>query len=195
MKRKFMVVASFLLIALYAGCYMKTEHKITAHITIDIRQIKEAASSIEDMVAGTPAPAEQSAGKKPNSSFLSLVRDAYAQGAQLKYMTEEISRAIERRKSRYSQIEKLLNEGAVGEDNQGLLRVRQKSSELSDKELDGIVSQENSDRALIHRSIVEQNNLPPEAIKDVQAAFAKERQERVSPGASIQRQDGEWVKK
>lgn len=182
------------LLALSLGCYVKTEHKITAHITIDVRQIKEAASSIEDMVSGEPAKKEVPQ-TKPDSRLWFLPREAYAQGAQLKYLTDEIKLAIEKRKARYSQIEQLLNEGSVGENNQGILEIRSSSQLLSDKELKNIVSEENNDRLFIYRSILEQNNLPGEMLKDIQAAFAKERRDRVEPGVWIQLPDGEWARK
>ncbi|MFH1339207.1 MAG: DUF1318 domain-containing protein [Candidatus Omnitrophota bacterium] len=185
---------AIVLLALSSGCYVKTEHKITAHITIDVRQIKEAASSIEDMVSGAPVKKEAPQ-TKPNSRLWVLPREAYAQGAQLKYLTDEIKLAIEKRKARYSQIEQLLNEGSVGENNQGILEIRSSSQLLSDKELKNIVSEENNDRLFIYRSILEQNNLPREMLKDIQAAFAKERRDRVEPGVWIQLPDGEWVRK
>lgn len=191
-KKTLILVCLFLVVGW--GCYMKTEHKITAHITIDVRQIKEAASSIEDMVSGSPSKKEPSKAK-PNSRLWFSPQEAYAQTAQLKYLTDEIKEAIERRKSRYPQIEELLNEGSVGENNQGLLEIRQKSQVLSDKELKNLVSEENNDRMFIYRSIQEQNNLPKEALKDIQNTFAKERQGRVGEGVWIQLPNGEWVKK
>lgn len=170
------------------GCYVKTEHKITAHITIDVRQIKEAASNIEDMVSKTPKT-------KPNSRLFFGTLEAYAQTTQLKYLTPEIEEAIERRKSRYPQIEELLNEGAIGENNLGLLERRGKSDILSEEELEDIVSEENGDRMFIYESILRQNNLPQEALRDIQRAFAEERQNRVNLGVWIQLSDGKWKRK
>ena len=191
-KKTLVLVCLFLMFGL--GCYMKTEHKITAHITIDVRQMKEAASSIEDMVSGSP-PQKEPSRAKPNSRLWFSPSEAYAQTTQLKYLTEEIKEAIERRKSRYPQIEELLDEGSIGENNQGLLEIRQKTQIFSDKELKNIVSEENNDRMFIYRSIQEQNNLPKEALKDIQNTFAKERQGRVEEGGWIQLPNGEWVKK
>lgn len=189
--------AGALLLAMLAGCYMKTEHKITAHITIDIRQIKEVASNIEDMVSGTPAqtPAKEVSKPRSDSRLFFPLREAYAQGAQLKYLTDEIKQAVERRKSRYSKVEELLNEGSIGENNQGLLEIRQKSGILPDKELKDLILEENDDRMFIYRSILEQNNLPKDALKDIQAAFAKERQDRSGQGVWVQLPNGEWVRK
>lgn len=175
------------------GCYMKTEHKITAHITIDVRQIKEAASDIEDMVSGEPKKGVPKT--KPKSRLFFSPKEAYAQTTQIKYLTPEIKEAIEKRKSRYPQIEELLNEGAIGENNQGLLEIREKSDILASEELKNIISEENNDRMFIYQSILEQNNLPQEVLRDIQRAFAKERQERVSSGVWIQLSDGEWKRK
>lgn len=190
-KKLLILVVLFLVIGF--GCYMKTEHKITAHITIDVRQIKEAASNIEDMVSESPK--KETPKTKPNSRLFFTPKEAFAQTTQLKYLTEEIKEAIERRKLRYSQIEELLNEGSIGEDNQGRLQIRQKSNIISSEELKKIVSEENDDRMFIYQSILEQNNLPKEALGDIQRAFAKERQERVSSGVWIQLPNGEWVRK
>ena len=171
---------------------MKTEHKITAHITIDVRQIKEAASSIEDMVSGEKKRDVPKTELKSRLFF--LTKEAYAE-TKIKYLTPEIKEVIERRKSRYSQIEELLSEGSIGESNQGLLEIRGRSNILSREELKGIVDKENNDRMFIYRSILEQNNLPQEAVTEIQRVFAKERQERVNSGVWIQLSDGKWKRK
>ena len=185
----FFLVAALVSVSL--GCYVKTEHKITAHITIDVRQVKDAASSIEDMVAGT-SPSSSSIRSFPLSF---LISDAHAQSTRLKYMTDEIKTAVERRRERNPRIEDLLSRGILGEDNKGLLAIRSKSKDFSEDEVKDIVTEENADRMLIYRSIQEQNELPSEALPRIQSIFAEERHGRVKEEVWIQLSNGDWIKK
>lgn len=178
------------------GCYMHTKHEIEAHIVIDIRQIKEAAVNIEDMVSGGSAKTkEKPKEKKLKSGFLFFMDEAYAEELQLNYMTPEIESAVESRKARYSDIAELKYEGAIGENNKGLLEIKDKANLKSQEEVEKIVQGENKDREIIYWSIVKQNNLPQDSIDKVREAFASTQRDRASQGEWIQLPDGEWVKK
>ncbi|MCM8812102.1 MAG: YdbL family protein [Candidatus Omnitrophica bacterium] len=160
--------------------------KIEAHITLDVRQVKETASSIEDMVNPEPKSAQ-----KPRSRLGDwLVPSAWAASPQLKFMTPEAQRAIDSRRDRYKQLKEYKMKGWVGENNQGLV-----SALVSTPEVTALVEQENRDRELIYRTIIEQNNLPGDAMATVKAAFAQEQRERAEPGEKIQQPSGEWVTK
>lgn len=177
------------------GCYMHTKHEIEAHIVIDIRQIKEAAVNIEDMVSGPAKDKGKPKEKKLKSGFLFSMDEAYAEELQLNYMTPEIESAVESRKARYPDIQELKYEGSVGENNQGLLEAKGKSGVKTRAEAEEIIRAENKDRETIYWSIVRQNNLPPEAIDNVRGAFAATQRERANEGEWIQLPDGRWVKK
>ena len=161
--------------------------KIEAHITLDIRQVKETASSIEDIVSGKAAPPAQ----KP-VSWLSewMVSSAWAEGSQLKFITPEVQRALDSRKARYDLLKSFKANGSIGEGMQGHVVALAGGADV-----ESLVVAENQDREIIYRTIVEQNGLSPDAIGTIRTAFASEQRDRASAGEKVQLPSGEWVTK
>lgn len=187
MKILLLVLLSLFLIG--TGCRIETAGdpnrpiKIEAHITIDIRQMKEAAADIEDSVAKPKA--------KKNSSFLSMTQAmAYAQVPQLQYKTPEVDAAIESRQARYETLQQYKSQGLVGEDNKGYVAARGGGAEVEE-----LVAAENADRDVIYNAIIEQNNLTSADIANLHSAFAEVRRDKAEPGEWIQLPDGEWAQK
>lgn len=158
--------------------------KIEAHITLDIRQVKETATSIEELVSGqTPLPQQ-----KPRSQVNGLLHSvAWAETPQLKYTTPEVQRALDSRRDRFQQLKDYKAKGLVGEDNEGHVKAFP-----SDPDLKGLVDAENQDRETIYRTIVEQNNLAPDAIAAIRSTFAEVQREKAESGEKIQLPSGEW---
>ncbi len=176
----------FLLTGILAisGCRVETVGdpnrpiKIEAHITIDIRQVKETVSSIEDMVSGKQ-PVKAAPDK--NSKSL-LVEYAYAQ--------DEVQAAIESRKARYQTIKDYKRQGLIGENNKGYLTAFSEDSTVKN-----LVEQENRDRIIIYKSIVEQKGYPKDAISQIEDVSAQEQRDRAEAGEKIQLKSGEWTTK
>ena len=161
--------------------------KIEAHITLDIREVKQTANSIEDMVSG------KAAAPSPKQSFLRapwFEGVAWAAEPQIKTMTPEIQKALEGRKGRYDSLKAYKAQGLVGEDNQGHAAALGSAIEAI-----SLVEAENRDREVIYRAIVEQNAQPPEAIATVRAAFAEVQREKADSGEKIQLPSGQWQTK
>ena len=158
--------------------------KIEAHITIDVRQVKETAQSIEDIVSGqAPMPAQ-----KPHSRLTNgFVSNAWAETPQLKFTTPEVQKAIDSRRDRFSQLKDTKAQGVVGEDREGHVSALGGGSDVQ-----ALVEAENQDRETIYRAIVEQNSLPPDSISTIRAAFAEVQREKAEPGERIQMPSGEW---
>lgn len=155
--------------------------KIEAHITLDVRQIKEEAHSIEDLVSG-PAP---KASSRPTSCLNDwLVPTAWAE------MSPEAMQAVNARRDRFSQIKSYKSQGLIGEDNQGHVVVLGGGSEVP-----ALVDAENKDRETIYTAQVAQKGLPAGAIGTIRAAFAEEQRNRAEPGEKIQTPSGEWANK
>lgn len=161
--------------------------KIEAHITLDVRQVKEAATSIEDMVSGqAPAPAKGTSSR----TWEGLEATAWAAAPELKVITPEVQRVIDSRKGRYDRLKGLKAQGLVGEGNQGLVVALGGGGDVQQ-----VVEEENRDREVIYRAIVEQNNLGAEAISTIRATFAEVQREKAEPGEKIQTPSGDWVSK
>lgn len=151
--------------------------KIEAHITIDIRQVKDTVSSIEDMVSGKqPVKAE------PDKNSRILVEYAYAQ--------DEVQSAIESRKARYQALKDYKKQGLIGENNRGYL-----TAFSEDGAVKGTIEQENRDRLIIYKSIVEQKGYPKDAISQIEEVSAQEQRDRSEAGEKIQQPSGEWTNK
>ena len=151
--------------------------KIEAHVTIDIRQIKEEARSIEDLV-NSPAP------KKSSRAGEWLVGTAWAE------LSPEVMDAVNSRRDRVGQLKSYKGQGLIGEDNQGHVAALGGGPEVQ-----GLVEAENRDRETIYQAQLTQKGLPADAIGTIRAAFAEEQRGRAEPGEKIQTLSGEWTTK
>ena len=157
--------------------------KIEAHITLDVRQVKEAATSIEEMVSGAPA-------KKTSWALDLLEARAWAAEPELKVVTPAVQAAIDARRARYDQLKGLKGQGTLGEDNQGHVAVLNPDPAAED-----LAKAENADREVIYKAIVEQNKLGHDAIGTIRTTFGEVQREKASAGEKIQTPTGEWVTK
>ena len=155
--------------------------KIQAHVTIDIREIKEEARSIEDMVSGKSS----GAGKRPHSRLENwLVPSAWAE------LSPEAMQAVESRRQRFDRLKQLKAQGFIGEDRQGHVAALGGGAEVQ-----SLVEAENRDREVIYEAQRQEKNLPPEAISAIREAFAAEQRQRAESGERIQSPSGEWIAK
>ncbi len=188
-RRTFGILLGMGFYALTTLACLYTRHDI--HITLDIRQIQDTASSIEDIVAGDKdiEDLETQEGamldRGPGMPFLSFATAAQAAGAlEPKQITDSLKKNIESRKARHAQIRKLKTAGLAGENNLALLEVPPGAS--ADAATKKIIKAENADRMKIYKEIAAQNNATDDA------AFAKVRHAwaAVNFGKS---QSGDWI--
>lgn len=151
--------------------------KIEAHVTIDVRQIKEEARSIEDLV-NSPAP------KKSSRTGEWLVGTAWAE------LSPEVMEAVNSRRERVGQLKTTKAQGLIGEDNQGHVAALGGGPEVQ-----ALAEAENKDRETIYQAQVKERGLPADAIATIRATFAEEQRDRADPGEKIQTPSGEWVTK
>lgn len=185
-------------LGLLVGCLA-----VTVNVTFPQEKLEKAASSIEDLVRGEPAPPPTSPPKKddkqghqrPATSALAWItpRMAEAQVPELKVRTPEVMAAIKSRRERFPQVQQWKERGCIGENNRGLLEAR--PGQACGPEVRGLIAAETRDRMIIYRTLVEQNNMPPEELMRVQAAFAKIQRENAGRGQWIQSAGGQWTKK
>lgn len=155
--------------------------KIEAHVTIDVRQIKEEARSIEDLVSG---PAPKSA-QKPISMLREwLVPTAWAE------LSPEVMQAVNSRRDRLGELKSHKAQGNIGEDNQGHVAALGGGADVQ-----ALVSAENQDRETIYQAQLKEKGLPADALSTIRAAFAEEQRNRAEPGEKIQSPSGEWTTK
>jgi uncharacterized protein len=122
--------------------------------------------------------------------ILGPLTSAEAARYDLKTMTPAVERAITNRQNRYSDLQALKSQGAVGENSRGYVEA------LSDAAgVQAVVQAENQDRKVIYQTIAEQNNLGSSGFAVIETIFGEVQREKARPGESIQNPTGEWVKK
>ena len=107
----------------------------------------------------------------------------------IKEMTPEVMSALENRRNRYEELEKLKQQGKVGENNRGYTEA------FSDEgNVKSLVEAENRDRKIIYQTIADQNNLKG-ALATIEKVFAQTQRDNAEPGSKIQSEDGRWTVK
>ncbi len=124
------------------------------------------------------------------AALIFLPRGAQAENYDLKQITPAVQQAIQSRQARFSQLQHLKQQGVIGEDNQGMVKVLKDLPEVKN-----IAAGENQDREIIYQTIAEQNGLGPVGIAKVREIFAEVQRGKAKPGESIQLRSGEWVQK
>ncbi len=207
MKTQRKILSAYVAIALFALpiCAMSclyTRHDI--HITLDIRHVKETATSIEDVVSGEKdlkdLEAKQGAmiGDLPwPLAFLrSLDPTAGAMAAgefEIREVNDTLRKAIAGRQARFEDFTRYKAEGLVGEANNAELTVR---PSLKDKDKDLVekvtrmVQEENADRVTIYREVARQNKAEDtESMAKIRQAWAAVHREKSRKGDWVQAPD------
>ena len=155
--------------------------KVDISMRLDVYQhVKSDIDAIEDIVKGV--------GKEPKAlddhTFLDYVlSNAYAEG-----ISSELEDAARRRNGRYNKLISLERSGVVGENNVGLVEVRQGQDTIAA----GLVSDENKDRMVIYKGIARNNEV---SMAEIQKIYTERQQSDAPAGTPIQTSGGSWVKK
>jgi uncharacterized protein YdbL (DUF1318 family) len=198
-KGKLIAVALFFIIV---SCAV-----ITVNIYFPEKDVKAAYKNLEKELM---KPEEEKPAGKPESLIrFEFISSAYAQEAGLADKISEIVKnmpdvvnAYREMGARIADIDRLRDSGVVGEGNNGLLAVREKTLTPADKKL---VDMENGNRqtvmkgmarAIIRINRVQENEanlnqVMPQAVEQ----FAAIRRDSAKKGWWIQNPDGNWVKK
>ncbi len=100
---------------------------------------------------------------------------------------EDLGAVKARMSQRISQIDQLKSTGAIGENNRGLLDVRDGGGDAA-----SVVSAENADRAAVYAAIAKQTG---SSADQVGRARARQIASGSAAGVWLQRENGEWYKK
>jgi uncharacterized protein YdbL (DUF1318 family) len=194
---------------------------ISACVTINVyfpaAAAEKAADQIIDAVTGaagaaarpTPAPATPPTGlsRQERDNLLvvmlgkllyAVVPAAQAQDAvNLDISSPEIRAITASMNTRFSQLRKFFDAGAIGLTQSGLIELRDAASvALPDRAVvNRLVTEDNKDREALYTEIAKANG-HPEWAADIRKTFARRWVERgASPGWYYQNASGAWVKK
>ncbi len=114
----------------------------------------------------------------------------FAAQYDIKEITPEIQKALSNRQARFGELQNWKSQGTIGETNQGFVKAL--------KGIPAAVSltdEENKDRNVIYRAIVDQNQLGSSGFAKVKAVFADVQREKAKTGDYLQDLNGEWNQK
>jgi uncharacterized protein YdbL (DUF1318 family) len=196
MKTKFVGLALFVLsLTLILAC-------ITVNIYFPEATVKKAADEIVEEIRKkdakdktAPEAIKEEAGMFRHAGF-TLVPAVFAQEAT--DVSNPAIRALkDAMKRRFLSLKPLFDAGNIGENNNGLIEVRDEGGlNLKDKAaLRGLVKDENSDRMKLYAEVAKALNIDASQVGRVQKIFAESWNKAASPGWWVQKDTGEWVKK
>ena len=197
MKRVFAGLISAVLVVL-GGCVIRTEHRIEAHVTLDIRHIEQQAEAVLDYMEGktdvipelTPAPAVAPTSKWDRVlDGMNPIPVAYAE-KELNTSSARYRQILQQINARSGQINGLKAEACVGENNRGYLELRDCAA-LQDatrkNEIQKLMADENGDRKAFYSEIVRLNSDDKKVtVSYVERIYAWKRLERAQTGEVYQ---------
>jgi len=194
--KKCMIFGATMMLAAALGCVIRTEHKIDAHITLDIRHVAEQAEDLLNFVEGkTDALPGMEDAPEPESSLhrvlnaLNPIQPVYA--AELTVTTSPLIQEIATKmRARNPQIEAMKKQGCLGETNRGYVELRDcdaiKDAEQKN-EAQKLVAEENKDRKALYAEMARLNkDIEGVNVAKVESIFAMQRLERAKSGEIFQ---------
>ncbi|MBI2423833.1 MAG: DUF1318 domain-containing protein [Candidatus Hydrogenedentes bacterium] len=189
-------LAALAVIVLFvAGCVIRTEHRIDAHITLDIRHIEEQVGGIFDYVEGrsdTLPGAEEP--KAEPTSWLYEAIDAFnpikvAYAAELNQASPLVKEIAQSMRDRNAEIAALKDKGCLGENNRGYVELRDcdgLADAAAKNAAQKTLSEENKDRKALYNELARLNKEGGATVSTMEAVGAAEKLKNAKSGHSVQ---------
>ncbi|MCK5861638.1 MAG: DUF1318 domain-containing protein [Candidatus Hydrogenedentes bacterium] len=196
--KKYVVFGAVVALTIAWGCVIRTEHKIDAHITLDIRHVADQAEDVLDFIEGkTDAlPGVEEVVEPESTSQLQRVMNALnpvqpVYAAELSVTTSPLIREIATSmRTRNTQVDAMKKKGCLGESNRGYVKLRDcdavKDAEQRNK-AQKLVADENKDRKALYAEMARLNRkIEGINVTKVEGIFAMQRLERAKSGRAFQ---------
>lgn len=197
-----MVVLAGLVVALVGvGCpTIRTEHKIDAHIVIDVRKIEAQAGQIEEEVRTAPKaspdgePSAMVAERETDAAVARVAPAArrspfdIASAAYADEASDEVI-AIRRRKARAGKISTALTEGCLGENAAGYVSLRpckENRDSVAKRRTQELADEENADRKIVYEAFAVREGLQKSQAGLIGEIFAGQIRKRLKSGQQFQ---------
>ena len=179
---------------------------VTINIYFPAEEVKRAAEEIVRDIRQTPETRNETAppSKSPQSegflrrSFTVLIETPQAHAQPETTVSNAAIRELkDRMRSRQAGLAPFFSQGAIGENNQGYVDLRDAGSldVKSRAQVQRLMNAENQDRKQLYGEVARALNVDAGQIGRIGTIFANEWQKTASPGWPIQQPDGRWVKK
>lgn len=198
MMSKKMVLTFIMVVFFVSSC-------VTVNIYFPASAVQKAADVIVEDIRGIDKSPERQKEKKQDKESR-LIKDfkklslgpseAFAQ-IDIEVSTPAIRALKDSMKSRFAQLKPYYDTGAIGENNKGLVEIKDATGlNLKQKaEINRLVDQENKDRNGLYEEIMKANKFGKEALPEIQRIFANSWRESSSLNWWIQKDDEVWIRK
>ncbi len=178
---------------------------VTVNIYFPASAVQKAADLIVEDIRGVEKIQEKPKEKKQDKES-SLIKDskkfsfgpaeAYAQ-IDIEVSTPAIRALKQSLKERFPQLKPYYDMGAIGENNKGLIEMRDVSGlNLKQKaEINRLLEQENKDRNALYTEILNANKFGKEVLPEIQKIFANSWKESSLANWWVQKESSEWERK
>tara|TARA_R110001592_G_scaffold144739_3_gene368097 strand:- start:164 stop:841 length:678 start_codon:yes stop_codon:yes gene_type:complete len=191
--KKRMIGLNALIIALLVGCVIRTEHKIDAHITLDIRHVQEQAEDVLDFIEGKTDALPGFEEDKPTSwlqrSLQALDPFTVVHAAEMKTDSPKVKQIATELRKNNAAVSKLVSSGCFGETNRGYVEL-QECDDLKDadakNEAQQLLASENAARKALYSEIARLNKDDGLSVTAVEQVYAAQRIKRGAPGERYQ---------
>lgn len=190
-------IVNCLLVLLVASC-------VTVNVYFPAAAVQKAADEIVDDVTKdttTPPPAANPGSTSRLDGYREYFslgpKEAFAQQVDIKVSTPAIRAIRDTMRGLFQQLKPYYEKGAVGENNNGFVELRDTSSlNLQERgTVTNLVQQQNKQRAALYKEIATANKLGPEVVPQIQRIFANSWRDKSRPGWWVQDDKGAWIKK
>jgi uncharacterized protein YdbL (DUF1318 family) len=177
---------------------------VTVNVYFPAPAVQEAADRIVQEVrpeaapqgSQEPAPQSSRAPRGLAQPFWGWLgpRQACAAEVDINVSTPAIRELKASIKSRFSQLEPYYRQGAVGENNQGYVDLKEAGGlDLRQRaDVNRLIQAENADRKRLYEEIIKANNFGAEFLPQVAKLFANSWRKEAPAGAWVQDDNGKW---
>ena len=171
---------------------------VTVNVYFPAAEVQKAADKIVDDIRAKDkeAPAEKTVPPSSSLDYIFGVKPAYAE-VNIDVSTPAIRGIKESIKNRYAQLKTFYDKGAIGENNKGLIEVKDMAGlNLQERGLvNKLIDQENKDRTTLYSEIANANKLGSESVPQIKKIFSNSWREKSQAGWWVQNDGGNWEKK
>lgn len=193
MNKKAICLYTAVLIAL-AGCVIRTEHKIDAHITLDIRHVQEQAEDVLNYIEGKSDELPGLEAKPESTSWLWKSLEALdpfetVDAAEMKSDSARVKEIATELRKNNDAIAKLKKDGCLGETNRGYVELKDcdamKDADAKNK-AQALLAEENKGRKALYAEIARLNKEDGLSVTAVEQVYAVQRLKRGVSGEQYQ---------
>jgi len=171
------------------GCVITTEHKIEAHIVVELIHIQQQADDVLDFIEGDSESLEgenDGGGSGASAGPTRWLRDVFSPiktvcAAELKSVSPRMQQIAEKLKKRNPKLVVLKKKDAIGENNKGYVELRNADVLSGAEEADAVrklLEEENADRQALYKEVVRLNKDSDASQAAVEGIYAQKRLER-----------------